>query len=198
MENHLSRHSADELKAPVATLCPGLTTRSLRRRPRGSLRAPSFCALTYRELGARSRPSPAPLRDGAPGEDVARSSQLDCNSRSAYSPRLKALAAPLLPQPSLNPTRPAPARAPAAGAKRGRAIIFAPRRGNGGRFLPASWRNSRVVFSGQTYSPAAGRRRPSQRVVLRAASPADPAALLFSGGTTGLPQDSRAHAWSAS
>jgi hypothetical protein len=51
MENHLSLHRADELKAPVATLCAMFDYAVAAAPERVALRHLG-AALTYRELGA--------------------------------------------------------------------------------------------------------------------------------------------------
>ena len=67
MENHLSLHRADELKAPVATLCAMFDYAVAAAPERVALRHLG-AALTYRELGrAVTALAQRPRRDGRAG-----------------------------------------------------------------------------------------------------------------------------------
>ena len=184
MENHLSLHRADELKAPVATLCAMFDYAVAAAPERVALRHLG-AALTYRELGRAVTALAQRLAAMvAPGEVVALVLPNSIEFPIAYFAALKALAAPAL----LNPRYPAAQLAPLLREPNARAIICAPATREMVAGLAGELGIPGVVCLGQdiTVPQLVADAKPA--VVLRAASPADPAALLFSGGTTGLPK----------
>ena len=122
MENHLSLHRADELKAPVATLCAMFDYAVAAAPERVALRHLG-AALTYRELGRAVTALAQRLAAMvAPGEVVALVLPNSIEFPIAYFAALKALAAPAL----LNPRYPAAQLAPLLREPNARAIICAP------------------------------------------------------------------------
>ena len=94
MENHLSLHRADELKAPVATLCAMFDDAVAVAPERVALRHLG-AALTYRELGRAVAALAQRLAAMvAPGEVVALVLPNSIEFHIAYFAALKALAAP--------------------------------------------------------------------------------------------------------
>ena len=184
MENHLSLHRADELKAPVATLCAMFDYAVAAAPERVALRHLG-AALTYRELGRAVTALAQRLAAMvAPGEVVALVLPNSIEFPIAYFAALKALAAPAL----LNPRYPAAQLAPLLREPNARAIICAPATREMVAGLAGELGIPGVVCLGQdiTVPQLVADAKPA--VILRAASPADRAALLFSGGTTGLPK----------
>src|SRR5712671_2799903 len=121
MEHDLSLHHADELKAPVATLCAMFDCAVATAPERVALRHLG-AALTYRELGRAVAALAQRLAAMvAPGEVVALVLPNTIEFHIAYFAALKALAAPAL----LNPLYPAAQLSPLLREATARAVICA-------------------------------------------------------------------------
>jgi long-chain acyl-CoA synthetase len=184
MEECLSLQGADELKPPVTTLCAMLDHAVSTAPERVALRHLD-AALTYRELGRAVAALAQRLAAMvAPGEVVALVLPNSIEFHIAYFAALKARAAPAL----LNPLYPAAQLAPLLQEATARAVLCTPATRDLVAGLTADLGIPGVVCLGQdiTVPELGAETEPS--VGRPAASPADPAALLFSGGTTGLPK----------
>jgi long-chain acyl-CoA synthetase len=183
MEHDLSLRGVDE-KAPLATLCAMFDHAVATVPERVALR--HFDAvLTYRELGVAVAALAQRLAAMvAPGEVVALVLPNSIEFPIAYFAALRVLAAPAL----LNPRYPAAQLATLLREATARAVICAPATRDMVTGLASDLGISGVVCLGQdiTVAPLVTEAKPA--VGLRTALPADPAALLFSGGTTGLPK----------
>jgi long-chain acyl-CoA synthetase len=120
----------------------------------------------------------------APGEVVALVLPNSIEFPIAYFAALKALAAPAL----LNPRYPAAQLSPLLRGATARAVICAPATRDMVAGLAVDLGIPGVVCLGQDITVPRLVAEAKVAVGLRTALPADPAALLFSGGTTGLPK----------
>jgi len=181
MQHDLSLHGADARKA---TLC-AMFDHAVETAPDNVALRHFGAALTYRELGraaAALASSLAAMVD--PGDVVALVLPNSIDFPVAYFAALKALAAPAL----LNPLYPAAQLSPLLQEATARAVLCTPATRDMVAGLTADLGIPGVVCLGQdiTVAPLVTEAKPA--VGLRTALPADPAALLFSGGTTGLPK----------
>src|SRR6202163_198654 len=184
MEHDLSLHRADELKAPVATLCTMFDHAVATAPERVALRHLD-AVLTYRELGRAVAALTQRLAAMvAPGEVVALVLPNSIEFHIAYFAALKARAAPAL----LNPLYPEAQLSPLLREATARALICAPATRDMVAGLAGDLGIPGVVCLGQDITVPQLVAEAKAAVGLRTASPADPAALLFSGGTTGLPK----------
>jgi len=184
MENHLSLHRADELNAPVATLCAMFDYAVATAPERVALRHLG-AALTYRELGRAVAALAQRLAAMvAPGEVVALVLPNSIEFHIAYFAALKALAAPAL----LNPLYPAAQLSPLLREATARAVLCAPATRDMVAGLAGDLGIPGVICLGQDITVPQLAAQAEAAAGLRTASPADPAVLLFSGGTTGLPK----------
>jgi long-chain acyl-CoA synthetase len=142
-------------------------------------------ALTYRELGravgALARRLAAKV---APGEVVVILLPNSIEFHVAYFAALKVLATPAL----LNPLYPVTELAPLMRDAAPRAIICGPPTHEMMTGLARNLGGPNVLCLGQDITIQDLVAEPEASVGLRTATPADPAVLLFSGGTTGLPK----------
>jgi long-chain acyl-CoA synthetase len=184
MEPDLSFHDADELKAPVATLCATFD-HAVATTPETVALRHLDAVLTYRELGravaALARRLSAMV---APGEVVALVLPNSIEFNIAYFAALKALAAPAL----LNPLYPAVQLSPLLREATARAVLCAPATRDMVAGLGGDLGIPGVVCLGQDITVPELIAEAEPPVGLRDATPADPGVLLFSGGTTGLPK----------
>src|SRR5712671_5782085 len=135
MEHDLSLHHADELKAPVATLCAMFDCAVATAPERVALRHLG-AALTYRELGRAVAALAQRLAAMvAPGEVVALVLHNSIEFHIAYFAALKALAAPAL----LNPLYPAAQLSPLLREATARAVICASATRTWWPVSPAIW-----------------------------------------------------------
>src|SRR5258708_3307207 len=184
MEAGLSVQDADELKAPVTTLCAMLDHAVSTAPERVALRHLD-AALTYRELGRAVAALAQRLAAMvAPGEVVALVLPNSIEFHIAYFAALKTLAAPAL----LNPLYPAAQLSPLLREATARTILCAPATRDMVAGLAGDLGIPGVVCLGQDITVPQLVAEAKAAVGLETASPADPAALLFSGGTTGLPK----------
>ena len=171
-------------KARVSTLC-AMLDEAVATAPEAVALRHLGAALTYREVGraaaALARRLAAIVR---PGEVVALVLPNSIEFHIAYFAALKALTAPAL----LNPLYPAVELAPLLREVAPRALLCAPATRDLVAGLARELGIPSVVCLGQDVSVldlVGGAEAP---VGLRPATPADTGALLFSGGTTGLPK----------
>src|SRR5260370_21451421 len=184
MDADLSLRRPDEPKATVTTLCAMFDCAVATAPERVALRHLG-AALTYRELGRAVAALAQRLAAMvAPGEVVALVLPNTIEFHIAYFAALKALAAPAL----LNPLYPAAQLSPLLWEATARAVICAPATRDMVASLAGDLGIRGVVCLGQDITVPQLVAEAKAAVGLRTASPADPAALLFSGGTTGLPK----------
>ena len=184
MEKHLSLQPADELKVPVATLC-AMFDDAVAAAPERVALQHLDAELTYRELGRAVAALAQRLAAlVAPGEVVALVLPNSIEFHIAYFAALKTLAAPAL----LNPLYPAAQLSLLLREVTARAVICAPATRDMVAGLAGDLGIPGVVCLGQDITVPQLVAEAKAAVGLRTASPADPAALLFSGGTTGLPK----------
>src|SRR5258706_2240114 len=184
MEKHLPLQPADELKVPVATLC-AMFDDAVAAAPERVALQHLDAELTYRELGRAVAALAQRLAAlVAPGEVVALVLPNSIEFHIAYFAALKTLAAPAL----LSPLSPAAQLSPVLREAPARAVICAPATRDMVAGLAGDLGIPGVVCLGQDITVPQLVAEAKAAVGLRTASPADPAALLFSGGTTGLPK----------
>ncbi len=184
MEPDLSLCRVDERKATVTTLCAMFDYAVATAPERVALRHLG-AALTYRELGRAV--ATLAQRLGAtvePGDVVALVLPNSIEFHIAYFAALKALAAPAL----LNPLYPAAQLSPLLREAAARTILCAPPTRDIVAGLAGELGIPGVICLGQDVTVPGVVAEAGAPVGLRTATPADPAALLFSGGTTGLPK----------
>ncbi|MBD0271294.1 MAG: AMP-binding protein [Acetobacteraceae bacterium] len=142
-------------------------------------------SLTYREEGrAASALARRLAAAAAPGEAVALLLPNSPEFRVAFFAALKALAAPAL----LNPLYPGPQLEPLLRDAAPRAVVCTPATHGLVVALAASLEIPEVVCLGRDATMADLAAEPEAPTGRRAARPGDAAALLFSGGTTGIPK----------
>jgi long-chain acyl-CoA synthetase len=170
--------------ASVATLCAMLDHAVATTPEKVALRHLGV-ALTYREVG---RAVAALAQRFAllvtPGDVVALVLPNSIGFHIAYFAALKALAAPAL----LNPFYPAAQLSPLLREAGARAVVCAPATQDAVTRLAADLGIPSVLCLGRDITIAELVAQPEAPLGLRTATPADPGALLFSGGTTGLPK----------
>jgi long-chain acyl-CoA synthetase len=184
MEQDLSLHGREARNAPVATLCAMFDHAVATAPDKVALRHLDV-ALTYREVGravAALARRLAPIV--SPGEVVALVLPNSIEFHIAYFAALKALAAPAL----LNPLYPAVQLSPLLREASPRAVVCAPAT----RDMVAGFADDLgipgLICLGQETAIRELVAQPEAPLGLRTATPTDPGALLFSGGTTGLPK----------
>lgn len=142
-------------------------------------------AITYREEGrAVSALARRLAAVAAPGEAVALLLPNSIEFRVAFFAALEALAAPAL----LNPLYPAPQLEPLLRDAAPRAVVCAPETRETVLGLAAPLGTPEVVCLGRDATVAELAAEPEAPPGRRNAEPGDVAALLFSGGTTGVPK----------
>ena len=147
----------------------------------------SGASLTYREVGRAATALAQRLAPIVkPGEVVALVLPNSIEFHIAYFAALKALAAPRPAQPSL-PV--GPTLAATAGGESTSRRLCAGDAGDGGRSRRRSGHSRRGLPGAGVCRSGSLSPRPRRPLGLRPATPTDPGALLFSGGTTGLPKD---------
>jgi long-chain acyl-CoA synthetase len=184
MQHDFSLAGADGQKAPVATLST-LFDHAVAAAPDKVALRRLDAVLTYRELG---RAVEALARRLAwlvePGDAVALLLPNSLEFPIAYFAALKVLAIPAL----LNPEYPAAQLAPLLRETAARAVICAPATRDMVTGLAGDLGIPSVVCFGHDVMVPELVANVGAAVGLRAATPSDFAALLFSGGTTGLPK----------
>jgi len=175
---------AEARSAPVATLC-AMFDHAVATAPDKVALRHSGVALTYREVGRAVAALARRLAPTVtPGEVVALVLPNSIQFHIAYFAALKALAAPAL----LNPLYPAAQLAPLLREARPRAVICAPARRDMVAGLADELGIPGVVCLGQEIAIRELVAEAEAPLGLRTATPTDPGALVFSGGTTGLPK----------
>jgi len=184
MEAGLSVQGADELKAPAVTLC-AMFDHAVSTAPERMALRHLGAVLTYRELGRAVEALAQRLAAMVvPGEILALVLPNSIEFCIAYLAALKVLAAPAL----LNPLYPAAQLSPLLQEATARAVLCTPATRDMVAGLTADLGIPGVVCLGQDITVPELVAAAGTPVGRRAATPADPAALLFSGGTTGLPK----------
>ena len=177
-------HGVGEPRPPFATLCAMFDHAVATAPDTVSLRHLG-AALTYREEGrAVSALARRLAAAAAPGEAVALLLPNSVEFRVAFFACLEALAAPAL----LNPLYPGPQLEPLLRDAAPRAVVCAPATHGLVLGLAASLGVPTVICLGRDTTVAALASEPEAPPGRRAADPDDVAALLFSGGTTGVPK----------
>jgi long-chain acyl-CoA synthetase len=184
MDQDLSLHGREARDAPVATLC-AMFDHAVATAPEKVALRHLDVALTYREVG---RAVAALARRLAPivasGEVVALVLPNSIEFHIAYFAALKALAAPAL----LNPSYPALQLSPLLREASPRAVVCAPATRDMVAGLADDLGIPGVFCLGQEIAIRELVAQAEAPLALRTATPTDPGALLFSGGTTGLPK----------
>ena len=184
MEQNLSLHGREARNAPVATLCAMFDHAVATAPDKVALRHLDV-ALTYREVGravAALAQRLAPIV--SPGEVVALVLPNSTEFHIAYFAALKVLAAPAL----LNPSYPAAQLSPLLREAGPSAVVCAPATRDMVAGLADDLGIPGVVCLGQDVAIRELVAQAEAPLGLRTATPTDPGALLFSGGTTGLPK----------
>ncbi len=184
MEHDLSLRGVNARKPPLATLCAAFDHAVATAPDKVALRHFDI-ALTYRELG-RAVTALAKHLAGivAPGEVVALVLPNSIEFHIAYFATLKALAAPAL----FNPLYPAVQLSPLLREARAGAVLYAPATKDMVAGLARDLGIPGVVCLGKDITVGQLIVEPQTPFALRTAVPEDPGALLFSGGTSGLPK----------
>ena len=184
MEHDLSLRGVDARKPPLATLCAAFDHAVATAPDKVALRHFGV-ALTYRELG-RAVTALAKHLAGivAPGEVVALVLPNSIEFHIAYFATLKALAAPAL----FNPLYPAVQLSSLLREAGARAVLCAPATKDMMAGLARDSSIPGMVCLGQDITVGQLVAEAQTPFGLRTAMPEDPGALLFSGGTTGLPK----------
>jgi long-chain acyl-CoA synthetase len=180
----VSLPSLDEAGVPVSTLC-ALFDRAVATAPDAV--ALRYCGVTrtYGEIGRAVSALARRLAEiVAPGDVVALVLPNSIEFHIAYFAALKALAAPAL----LNPLYPAAQVMPLLGELAPRAVICAPATRDMMAGLIHDLSIPTVVSLGQDITVPELIAETEVPMRMRDARPTDFAALLFSGGTTGLPK----------
>jgi len=184
MRPELSLQTAEKPGASVSTLCAMLENAVAATPDKVALRHLGM-ALTYRQTGravaALARRLAAIV---APGEAVALVLPNSVEFHIAYFAALKALAVPAL----VSPLYPAVELAPLLREAAPRAILCAPATRDMLADLARDLHIPSAICLGQDMTILELADEAEAPVGLRAATPADPGALLFSGGTTGFPK----------
>ena len=184
MELDVSLPGADSRKGPLATVSAMFDDAVATAPDRVALRH-FDAALTYREVGlAVAALANLLARTVAPGEVVALVLPNSMEFHIAYFATLRALAAPAL----LNPLYPAVEIASLLREIRARAVICASATKEMVTGLARDLGIPGVVCLGQNITIQELVAKAEAPLWLRTATPEDPGALLFSGGTTGLPK----------
>lgn len=190
----LSLPNLEGAEAPVSTLCD-LFDRAVATAPDAVALRHRGVALTYREMGRAVSALALRLAEiVAPGDAVGLFLPNSIEFQIGYFASLKALAAPAL----FNPMYPAEQLVPLLREVAPRAVICAPAAremmvritddlGIPG-FICLGQDMPGLVCVGQDITVAALIDHPEVTLHIRAATPTDCGALLFSGGTTGLPK----------
>jgi long-chain acyl-CoA synthetase len=184
MDQDLSLHGREARNAPVATLCAMFDHAVATAPDKVALRHLDV-ALTYREVGravAALAQRLAPIV--TPGEVVALVLPNSIEFHIAYFAALKALAVPAL----LNPLYPAAQLLPLLREASPRAVLCAPSTRDMVAGLADDLGIPGVLCLGQEIAIRELVAQAEAPLGLRTATPTDPGALLFSGGTTGLPK----------
>jgi long-chain acyl-CoA synthetase len=184
MDQNLSLHGREARNAPVATLCAMFDHAVATAPDKVALRHLDV-ALTYREVGravAALAQRLAPIV--SPGEVVALVLPNSTEFHIAYFAALKVLAAPAL----LNPSYPAAQLSPLLREAGPSAVVCAPATRDMVAGLADDLGIPGVVCLGQDVAIRELVAQAEAPLGLRTATPTDPGALLFSGGTTGLPK----------
>jgi long-chain acyl-CoA synthetase len=184
MKAELLLETTHELAAPVSTLCH-IFDQAVATAPRTVALRHLGVALTYHEMGRAVAALARRLSSTVvTGEVIALVLPNSIEFQIAYFAALKALAAPAL----LTPLYPAAQLAPLLRQAAPRAVICAPATRDLISGLARDLGISGVICLGQDVTVRDLVAEPEVPVSLRTATPLDPAALLFSGGTTGLPK----------
>ena len=180
----LSPRGIDDGQAPLSTLC-ALFDHAVATGPETVALRHFDTALTWREMGRAVWAMARRLAElVAPGDVVALVLPNSIEFHIAYFATLKALAAPGL----LNPLYPAVQLAPLLRDTAPRAILCVPANRDMIAELARELGIPGVICMGQDVTMRDLVAQPERPVGLRDARPDDPAALLFSGGTTGIPK----------
>jgi long-chain acyl-CoA synthetase len=175
---------ADQPKATAVTLC-AMFDHAVATAPEKVALRRLDAVLTYRELGRAVEALARRLVPMVePGEVVALVLPNSIEFHVAYFATLKALAAPAL----LNPLYPAAQLTPLLREATARAVICAPATRDMVTGLVGDLAIPGVVCLGQDVTVPELVAEAEAALDRRAATPADSAVLLFSGGTTGLPK----------
>lgn len=182
MQHNLSQHGVDERKAHLATIC-AMFDQAVATAPDKVALRHFDVALTYREIG-RAVAALAKHLTGmvAPGEVVALVLPNSMEFHIAYFAALKALAAPAL----LNPAYPAVQITSLLRETNARVVLCAPATKEMVTGLARDLGVPGVICLGQDMTIRELVAETEIPLGLRTATPTDPGALLFSGGTTGL------------
>ena len=184
MDQDLSLHGREARNAPVATLCAMFDHAVATAPDKVALRHLDV-ALTYREVGRAVTALAQRLAPiVSPGEVVALLLPNSIEFHIAYFAALKVLAAPAL----LNPSYPAVQLSPLLREASPRAVVCAPATRDMVAGLADDLGIPGVVCLGQEIAIQELVAQAEAPLGLRTATPTDPGALLFSGGTTGLPK----------
>jgi long-chain acyl-CoA synthetase len=175
---------ADQPKVTAVTLC-AIFDHAVATAPEKVALRHLDTVLTYRELG-RAAGAMAQLLASMvePGDVVALVLSNSVEFHIAYFATLKVLAVPAL----LSPLYPAAQMSSLLREASARAVICAPATRDIVTALAADLAIAGVVCLGQDVTVSDLVVEADAALDRRAATPADPAALLFSGGTTGLPK----------
>ncbi len=183
MGSDLDLRGAGEPNAPVTTLC-AMFDQSVGNAPERVALRHLGVTLTYRELGRAVSTLAQRLAEMVvPGEVVALILPNSIEFQVAYFAALKALAAPAL----LNPLYPEVQLSPLLREASPRVVICAPATHDMVANLARDL-GIHVVCLGRDIAVHDLVAEATKPVGLRAATPEDIGALLFSGGTTGLPK----------
>ena len=184
MEHDLSLRGSEAGSAPVATLCAMLDHAIATAPDKVALRHLDV-ALTYREVGRAAAALAQRLAPIVrPGEVVALVLPNSIEFHIAYFAALRVLAAPAL----LNPLYPSVQLSPLLREASARAVVCAPATREMVAGLADDLGIPGVVCLGQETPIRELVAQAEAPLGLRTATPTDPGALLFSGGTTGLPK----------
>jgi long-chain acyl-CoA synthetase len=184
MAANFSLHGADGFKPSAATLC-AMFDHAVAAAPDSVALRHLDAVLTYRDLGRAVEALAQRLATMVePGETVALILPNSIEFHLAYFAAVKVLAAPAL----LNPVYPAAQLSPLLREAIPRAVLCAPTTREMVAGLAGDLGIPGVVCLGQDITVPELIAEAEAPVCRRTATPADPAALFFSGGTTGLPK----------